>query len=92
MLLQFEITDDQLELLKKIKELPSLLKEHLNKLPQSFPGSGSELERIKELCEQLEFKWKKWIIGSLVAQEQLKDLVSGIVVAKKGEYLDEKDL
>ncbi len=91
MKIDFEITQDQLDLLSKIRTLPDLVTSHLKELPQSFPSRGCELERIKELCEQLEFKWKKWVMDTLITRSNLASLVEGIIVAKKGEYIPEED-
>lgn len=92
MKLELEIFDDQIELLQKFKTLPKMVEEHIGLLPQSFPGSTCELQRIKELCEILEFRWKKWVINSLIQQCPNEELFKDIVVAKSGEYLDGYDL
>jgi hypothetical protein len=92
MKIELEILPDQLELLQRIKSLPGLLSATIGLLPQSFPGSGCELERIKELCEDLEFKWKSWVMQGLITRMQADDLMGGIKVCKESEYLCREDL
>jgi len=87
MKIEVEITPDQLDLLEKIKTLTKVLQEHIGNLPASFPN-GYEMDRIKELCESLEFRWKKWILDSIAFNLN----IDGIMVAKRGEYLYEEDL
>lgn len=91
MKIDLEITQDQIDLLTKIKELPKMVSDHIGSLPQSFPGRGREIERIKENCEELEFKWKKWVMDTLIVNSNLSSLVKGIVIAKEGEYLCDED-
>ena len=91
MKIEFEILPDQMDLLQRIKELPALIENNLGKLPMSFPGGSAELARIRELCESLEFKWKKWVLDQFITRFQPSCIFKDIRVCPKDEYLDEED-
>jgi hypothetical protein len=88
--ISFEVLDSQLELLKTIQSLPNVIKAHLGLLPSSFPNNGT-YERILELCETLEWAWKKWVMELLQNTAPLDELMKGIKIATEKDYIDERD-
>lgn len=89
---EIDVLDSQLDLLKRINSLPDLLKNHIGDLPQSFLGGHNEICRIKELCETLEFIWKKWIFETIINNFQTHGLFEDVKLAKSSEYIDDEDL
>lgn len=83
MKIELEIHKDQIELLERIKKLPQIVEDSLGKLPTSFPGGIEEIERIKELCESLEFIWKKWVLDNIITRSDFSHLLTDIEIRKK---------
>ena len=91
MKVEVEIYDDQIDLLRRIRALPAMIEQQIGTLPQSFPGGFNEVSRIKEICETLEFKWKKWIMDGFITHRDLSDLLKDIKIAKASEYIYDED-
>lgn len=86
----FRILPDQVELLEKFRQLPDIVQKHIGDLPASFPPS-TEVERIKELCTSLEFKWKQWVWQSFLVTTEFAAWMEGTKLAKGSEYMYERD-
>jgi hypothetical protein len=89
MKVEVTILEDQLALLQKFHNLPKMVEEYMGILPQSFPTRGEEIERIKELCEDMEHHCKKWIFSTMITNTALEKLFEGYRAHKKAGTWDE---
>lgn len=85
MKIEVEVLEDQLELLGKIKSLPKVIREHLGKFPQSFPGQQDELKLIEQNLASLEHLCKEWIFNRTVLNSKLGEIFENIRIVDKNE-------
>lgn len=84
--LELIVLPDQLELLERIRALPKVVEDSLGPIPHSFPAGPDEIQRIKELCESLEFHWKRWLWNIFIQSDGVSKVMDGVVLEKKTKW------
>jgi hypothetical protein len=84
MKVEIEILEDQVELLKKIQDLPKVIDDYLGNLPQSF---NADLNGMKDNAFNLEVECKRWIYETCILQTRLNEVLDGLKVISKDDMV-----